>query len=193
MVRKLNRRKRKGSEKPIEIFVSLFIILAVAMVLLKIFSQQTEAQTSSLNKQMVSNEVEAGCNNLCSQAQENNCRVTDLIQFCTKKFKLDLNNDKMFTDINNGAYTFCEDSYYCPMKVTCRCGEELNLQNCLNITYKYYKEHHLNGNLFEKAFPYRRDSTSKCNSNNPLSWYSIYHVPSYIEKLNSINSNSKKN
>ena len=33
-------KNRKGTEKPIEIFVALFIILAVALVMLKLFQSQ---------------------------------------------------------------------------------------------------------------------------------------------------------
>ena len=43
-------RNKKGTDKPIEIFVALFIILAVAMVILKMFSGQIQDKTKEREK-----------------------------------------------------------------------------------------------------------------------------------------------
>ncbi|MEM4268420.1 MAG: hypothetical protein QXK37_06355 [Candidatus Woesearchaeota archaeon] len=41
----MNFKGKRGTDKPIEIFIALFVILAVAMVILKMFSSQIEQKS----------------------------------------------------------------------------------------------------------------------------------------------------
>jgi len=45
----MNRMNRRGTEKPIEIFVALFVILAVALVMLKLFQGQITEKQAQLS------------------------------------------------------------------------------------------------------------------------------------------------
>lgn len=130
---------KKGSDKPIEIFVSLFLILAVAMVLLKMFSGQVADKGNELEDYSKKQNAIALCEQACSDTKSNRCRPEDQIRFCIKNFKLDYNGDSVL-GVNKDDFTFdfCEDKIYCPIVIDCECGVKLSLSNCEKIMDKYY-------------------------------------------------------
>lgn len=136
---------KKGSDKPIEIFVSLFLILAVAMVLLKMFSGQVADKGNELSEYSEKQTAIATCEQSCSDVKANKCRPEDQIRFCTKKFSLDYNHDSVL-GVNDDDFTFpfCEDSIYCPIVTDCSCGVDLTFANCKIIMQRYYKSDGIN-------------------------------------------------
>ncbi|MCA9486307.1 hypothetical protein H6501_04035 [Candidatus Woesearchaeota archaeon] len=165
---------KKASEKPIEIFVSLFVILAVAMVLLKMFSGGVSDRQNQLNQQAAEEEAKQICTTSCSQAKANNCRTEDVIAYCVKSFSLDWdgNSDNGNGEADTGTFTMCEDSIYCPLVQKCDCGVELSMDKCLEITAKFYNDHEgYTQTMFDDKFTYSK--TGQCTEGDG-SWRKLY-------------------
>ena len=71
---------KKATEKPIEIFIALFIILAVAMVILKMFSGQIASKQQQLGEleqaqrvQQERQEATQFCNERCVDVSAGDC------------------------------------------------------------------------------------------------------------------------
>lgn len=144
------KKNKKGNEKTIEIFVALFLILAVAMVLLRMFSGQIADRSAALDRLDEKQTTSAKCGELCAQANNNKCRIEDKIQFCTSKYQLDLDENNRIGVYDSGAYQLCEDNIYCPLQQNCVCGVELDMQECIEITYEYYENTGFSSNETEE-------------------------------------------
>lgn len=143
-------RNKKGTEKPIEIFIALFVILAVAMVLLKMFSGQISSKTKELKEMEQRNKLKETmanakdfCDTKCTTAMENNCGLKDKAQFCISNIEagLDINGNGMINDYDEtflGGVGICEDKVYCPQISDCSCGVKLTMKNCINILCSYW-------------------------------------------------------
>lgn len=143
-------KNRKGTEKPIEIFIALFVILAVAMVLLKMFSGQISAKTKELKEMEQRNALKEAlangkdfCDNKCTLAMDNNCADKDLAQFCISKINegLDLNGNGLKDEYDStflGGVGICEDQIFCPQITECGCGQRLTMKNCVKVLCKYW-------------------------------------------------------
>ncbi len=143
---------KKGTDKPIEIFIALFIILAVAMVILKMFSGQIQEKTKELQKiqqkekfQQAKGDAQRECDEICTHALQNECSIQQKAQFCQHKLLngLDVNMDGDSSDMTEdllGGIGVCESAIYCPQVTTCQCQGELNTINCVDILYTYYTD-----------------------------------------------------
>lgn len=142
--------KKKGTEKPIEIFVALFIILAVSMLMLKMFKSQIDDKQREMEEIQLQSDIEqmlkdakSTCEGLCSDVTQSQCSSKDMAAFCVRKLKLDLNGDRSTTDYNTellGAIGVCEDAVYCPQITECSCGVQLNMKNCKTVLCKYWRD-----------------------------------------------------
>ncbi len=137
-------KNKEASEKPIEIFIALFVVLAVAMVLLQMFGGQITSKQEELknlaeeNKlKQITQDVDDFCKNECSQINSN----LDTVTYCKTKYgkPVDFNNNQLFTDYNSDYSIFgiCEDSIYCSVVYECR---ELTLNNCAKILCNYFED-----------------------------------------------------
>jgi hypothetical protein len=143
---------KKGTDKPIEIFIALFIILAVALVILKMFSGQISAKTKELGEIERENKLREAmtnaqryCDEKCSLALTNSCDLKSLATFCITKIEggLDLNGNGQNNDYDDklaGGVGVCEDGLYCPLVASCSCNQVLNTKNCIKIVCKYWTE-----------------------------------------------------
>ena len=143
-------RNKKGTDKPIEIFVALFIILAVAMVILKMFSGQIQDKTKELQKieqrekfQQAKGDAKRECDEICTAALQNDCNPQQKAQFCQHKLLdgLDVNMDgdkKDYTEDLLSGIGACEDTIYCPQVTSCQCQGSLAMIDCVDILYSYY-------------------------------------------------------
>jgi hypothetical protein len=149
-------RHKRGTDKPIEIFVALFIILAVAMVILQMFSKQISGKTKELKQmeqeQKLKQDLQRAqqlCAEKCTNALENDCSDVMRAQFCItyiKDFKtqepgLDLNGNGIMTDYNAevlGGIGVCEDKVYCPQLIDCTCKQVLTMAQCKEILCQYW-------------------------------------------------------
>lgn len=143
-------KNKRGTEKPIEIFIALFVILAVAMVLLKMFSGQISSKTKELKEMEQRNKMKEDlanakdfCDTRCTNSMENNCALKDKAQFCISHLEggLDLNGNGILDDYDStflGGIGVCEDKIYCPQITNCNCGVKLTMKNCINILCTYW-------------------------------------------------------
>ncbi|MCF7862306.1 hypothetical protein K9M79_08780 [Candidatus Woesearchaeota archaeon] len=141
---------RKGTEKPIEIFVALFIILAVSMVMLKMFQGQIQGKKDELKAIESEDALRQGkedakteCRSLCSEASSNECSEKFLARFCIKKVEeIDLNRNLGTSDYDEeflGGIGICEDGIYCPQVEECTCGKVLDMKECAKLLCSYWQ------------------------------------------------------
>jgi hypothetical protein len=152
---------KRGTEKPIEIFVALFIILAVAMLLLKMMRDQTRSSQDELEKQKRKEAMEAyktdaqnRCDDLCNDAKQNGCNVKDVARFCLEKYKGELssvpiqgfdingNNEIDAAAIDDVGVLICEDNVYCSQETTpkCPCKGGLDMKTCIKVLCDHFTE-----------------------------------------------------
>ncbi len=142
-------RSRKGTEQPIEIFVALFVILAVALVLLKLFQGQISQKQKELTKfeqeQKLQDSLASArqyCNQKCTEVANDGCSLTSRASFCVAKIK-------KFIDLNaNGANDYdttffpgllvCEDGIYCHRLVSCTCNLNLDFKGCVSTLCSFW-------------------------------------------------------
>lgn len=173
-------KSKKGNEKTIEIFVGLFLILAVAMVLLKMFSGQVADKSNELDRLDEAQSVSIQCGDLCSKAKTNNCRTEDLISYCVSKYQFDVNNDNQISDYDKGSMILCENDVYCSLEHNCVCGVELSMKKCVELTNDYYiNEIGMSvvdaNTTVHNMYVYDSSATSICNLGNDLrSWTELY-------------------
>ena len=147
---KLRPIKKKGTEKPIEIFVALFIILAVAMVMLKMFKGQISEKSNEMKEIQRQSDIEQAltdaklkCKTACSDVYDQGCTDRAKASYCLQKLNaIDLNGDLKTNSYDitvQPAYGICEDGIFCPMFSDCtKCGNSLDLKECKTILCKYY-------------------------------------------------------
>jgi hypothetical protein len=146
---------RKGTEKPIEIFVALFIILAVALVMLKLFQSQIaekQKELSDVQQEQKSKEtmdkVRLACQQKCTEASNNGCSQASLASLCAYSSRnvlstgqyIDLNNDKtknIDTTLLAGIGV-CEDHVYCFHLVESCCAQRIDPVSCKTILDSYW-------------------------------------------------------
>lgn len=157
-------KNRKGTEKPIEIFIALFIILAVALVMLKVFNEQLKQQTDNMEREQQKvdfdnhvREVQTLCSGQCGIAQRNGCRDQDVIQYCmtlaqsAKYTGYDFDHDNYIEGVRNYALVdYCETNVYCPQIPnieTCSCRGGLTMERCAEILGEYAAEEGIDGEV----------------------------------------------
>ncbi|MDD9952788.1 MAG: hypothetical protein OXR66_00460 [Candidatus Woesearchaeota archaeon] len=148
---------KKGTEKPIEIFVALFIILAVALVMLKLFQSQiadkqkelADVQQETKAKEL-REKVELACAEKCTQASNNGCNRASLASLCMYGSHRVL-KDNEFIDLNNNnkpdyddsllaGIGVCEDRLYCFHMMGSCCAREISAAECRLILKDYWTE-----------------------------------------------------
>ena len=148
-------RGRKGTEKPIEIFVALFIILAVALVMLKLFqSQISEKQKELADVQQeqqakeLRDKLQLSCQEKCTQASNNGCSTASLASLCIHGSRQVLGEDK-YIDLNNNkkkdydttllaGIGVCEERIYCFHVMDSCCAQEISPTTCKEILRTYW-------------------------------------------------------
>lgn len=137
------RNNRKASEKPIEIFIALFVVLAVAMVLLKMFGGQITSKQKELkdladqNKlDQLRKDIKSYCNAKCADIESEIDKVT----YCKTKYlgEVDLNNNGITNEYNDdfSIVGTCEDTIYCAAVTDC---QSLTMKNCAKILCNYFE------------------------------------------------------
>ena len=141
---------KRGTEKPIEIFVALFIILAVAMVILKMFSGQIASKQQQIGEleqsqrlQQERQEATQFCNERCVEASSGDCSKERQAAYCLAKIKggLDLDGNGAANDYDEtllAGIGICEDGVYCPQLATCTCKQKLDMNTCKEILTQYW-------------------------------------------------------
>jgi hypothetical protein len=143
---------KKGTDKPIEIFIALFIILAIAMLMLRMFSDQLKDKTDELRKaeykqkmESAKKDAESKCSDKCTETMSSGCDERSLAKYCIAKVPggLDLNYDgdtEDYVDATNSEELMgkCESNIYCTEVKSCsECGKSLNVKKCTEIVCKF--------------------------------------------------------
>ena len=149
-------RDKRGTEKPIEIFVALFLILAVALVMLKLFQNQiTQKQTELQAVQEEGKQKElyqsalSYCQDKCLQASNNDCSYQSLASLCLAYGSaaiddpdyLDLNLDgkKGIDSSLIPGVGVCEDRVPCHALIDSCCSTQLTAASCKNILVGFWE------------------------------------------------------
>ncbi len=148
---------KKGTEKPIEIFVALFVILAVALLLLQLFQSQLSDQQTRMDEEARAREQEQirtsardYCNSACRDASSRGCTTAAMAAFCLTygsdairepRF-LDLNLDgvKGVDDTLMAGIKVCEDAVPCHAMIDNCCGQTINHNSCKRFLENYWNE-----------------------------------------------------
>ncbi len=148
-------RARRGTEKPIEIFVALFIILAVALVMIKLFEGQIAHRQDELaltqqeqQAQGLREKVELSCEQKCTDAGNNGCSLASLASLCVYGSR-DILGNGQFVDLNNdrlddydttllAGVGVCEDRLYCFQMMSSCCTKEISARSCRSILRDYW-------------------------------------------------------
>lgn len=136
---KLNQR---GMEMPIQIFIVLFVLLAVGMLVLQMFQQQIGNSAEQLQAQTNQRQMQA---EMLSKQQfcQSRCGCDALekkAEFCFSKLDGGVNFDGkgMPTDFyEKGGIGLCEDSVYCSHLTDCKC--DLTIANCVTVLCSYWQ------------------------------------------------------
>jgi hypothetical protein len=131
-------RNKRGTDKPIEIFIALFVILAVAMVILKMFSSQIEEKRKEMETQqqeersrLAQADLDTFCATQCSNAYKS---LKDKVTYCTSYYhgEIDINKNSMpdYTMMIDNIQGYCEDRIYCAAYKPCG---SLDLRTCKKI------------------------------------------------------------
>lgn len=176
--------QKRGTEKPIEIFIALFIILAVAMVILKMFSGQVSGKTKELEilekEQKLKESVDRAkqnCDEICTDALQSDCSSQTLAQFCITYVQkgLDLDGNGVSADYDDlflGGLGICEDRVYCPHLTTCKCNRELTMANCAEILCGYWESQGLSTENSTEIL-LNKIQLGECSVKEP-NWYSVF-------------------
>jgi|GEM_PF-3659861 len=178
---------RKGTEKPIEIFVALFIILAVALVMLKLFQGQISDKQKELadvqqeqKAQDMKNKVQLSCQQKCTDASNSGCNIAALASLCAYNSEnilgkgefVDLNNDKMKnvdTTLLAGIEV-CEDKVYCFHVVSSCCARSISAESCKVYLSEYWESKSLDvDEMLEKNMKYSKGACTASGED----WHSI--------------------
>jgi len=135
-------RGKKGTDKPIEIFIALFVILAVAMVILTMFSSQIEQKKNEMEQQAQEErarqamaDLDAYCDTQCSKAHRS---LKDKVAYCTSYYRgeIDINKNSMadYTMALDNIQGYCEDRIYCSTYRPCG---SLDILSCRRLVCDY--------------------------------------------------------
>ena len=146
---------KKGTEKPIEIFVALFIILAVAMLMLRVFTNQLTDQEQELANLARESEVQQlrqsaiqHCNQRCTEAATDRCSLRSMARLCLS-YGSDAIKDPNWLDLNFDGelgvdttllvgVAVCEDEVPCHALISTCCGKSLSPNDCKTILHNYW-------------------------------------------------------
>jgi hypothetical protein len=142
----------KGTEKPIEIFIALFVILAVAMVLLQIVSEYITKGTGEMDERARKERIEqlkAEALAQCRQECPEDClSLQERAQYCIALAEtdgeqgFDVDGDNIRNDYVKDILVgigICEDQIYCYqlMGDECGCGK-LRPEDCVEILCSWW-------------------------------------------------------
>lgn len=138
----------------LEIIFSLFVLVIVVLVLVRLFIKQVNVEPITRELDSVvdafgHDKAYAECSTLCSSYQVSNCDLGKAVDFCQKKVALDLDGNgkpgEKSTVANHGGAVrgipYCEDGMYCFHVIEgCNCGSVvLTPDMCDALMCEYYQ------------------------------------------------------
>lgn len=146
---------KRGTEKPIEIFVALFVILAVALVMLKLFQGQITEQKAALSnyqQEQLAQEMQQNlvlhCQSKCTEASNNGCSRQSLAALCLagshqvfdtgESLDFNGNNNIDFNTEQYGGVGVCEDQVHCFNAIDNCCAQKITPESCSQILNSFW-------------------------------------------------------
>ena len=137
---------QRGMEMAIQIFIVLFVLLAVSMLVLQLVSTQFTEQQNKLKDQQKKSAIgqmaktsAAECESLCTDGSEDK-----LAQYCIKYFDFTSGSAVSAFDQTNfkAGVGVCDDRVYCTMLTSCTLpnGSQVSAQSCKNILCNYWSK-----------------------------------------------------
>jgi hypothetical protein len=189
-------RSKRGTEKPIEIFIALFVILAVSLLVLRLFQTQIQGTTDDLSEYQAEQQrnqlkttFEAQCRTVCSTAQnERGCSLDALVQVCIQNSNrilsgqyIDLNRDNRvnYDTESYGGVGVCENNIPCFLEISTCCGERLTPERCEELLCQRAEQLGYDGSsdrpnaedIFE-ATGFLANNYNQCNPDNEqFAWW----------------------
>lgn len=157
---------KKGMSMAIQIFIVLFVLLAVAMLVLRMVTEQTEQQIRIIGEEQRKAEmkqIQADCQAVCKceslRTKVGFClKLIDSPTFGNEKF--DFTGDGFADDFaepaeTGGLYGLCEDRVYCSQIFDCKCGDQtLSMKNCFQLAKMLWnQEDAACSTLMQRFFP----------------------------------------
>ncbi len=157
---------RKGMSMAIQIFIVLFVLLAVAMLVLRLVTEQSEQQIKIIGEEIKQQElkrIKADCLSSCKCDSEN-----EKVGYCLTLIRkgkategeLDLDGDGFTTNYaeppeTGGLYGVCEDKIYCSQIASCKCSDQiLDMRNCFKLICNFWDKQNADiPLLMAKFFP----------------------------------------
>jgi hypothetical protein len=139
--------KARGRTK--EIIIVSFVIALLLLVSWQAFSGQIVAKTKALKT--IAREEEAqrqvekarkACQETCDKALEEDCRDSELVQFCITYIAADIDGNGRIGDYDETLLQgtgLCEDRIYCPQLAQCRCYGGLTMKQCMSLLCDFWK------------------------------------------------------
>ncbi len=136
---------RKGMSMAIEIFIVLFVLLAVAMLVLRLVTEQSEQQIKIINEELRQQQlkkIKADCQSACkcdSMWEKVGYCLTPIKKGQADEGTMDFSGDgftKSYAEPPEtaGLYGLCEDKVHCSQLTTCKCGDQvLDMKNCFTL------------------------------------------------------------
>lgn len=188
---------KRGTEKPIEIFVALFVILAVSLVTLRLFQNQVtqqQQQIQSFEEEQEQKELleraSAHCTQACTAANRNSdCSLQGLASLCIT-YGSEVIDDPKYLDLNSdkerGVDTsklagigLCENHVPCHALVGECCDREITAKSCEDILTRYWSNQGFNRS--ERADLFQQEwKGGTCSPNGQTMWWNQTSVSDQV-------------
>lgn len=172
----------RGMEMAIQIFIVLFVLLAVSMLVLNLVSEQFESQGNEIDKfnqdqakENKINKFKTTCNSYCNSNQ-----VAEKAKYCLETLSL---SDELVPSFNKefqAGIGVCEDKIYCSMITNC---SGLSMTNCKALLCNYWASQSLDANtqnnLLETYITPGKCYNTLQPSEKSLHWFGINFDKNY--------------
>jgi|YelNatPaOPRAMG01_1025707.scaffolds.fasta_scaffold12868_6 hypothetical protein len=138
----------KKGVNALEIVFSMFILIVVTLVIIRLFTTTVSTQTlpniEDFRQAYNYDREKSRCNNLCLAYTSDGCSdLSAAVTYCQERIAIDIDGNYRTNEKGHGGLIagvpYCEDGLYCFHITECGCGSYvLDAKNCLSIMKDYY-------------------------------------------------------
>lgn len=139
--------KTKKGALSLDFAVQIVIVLVVVSAVITAFIRYIPQDSSEIGGQETAKrgKIETDCENMCNDvklASTEREKLEKTVDYCTAKFKSDLNENNKFERTGAGFNIYCEDGIRCFNMHECSVeGSKLGAVECAEKLCKYYQEY----------------------------------------------------